>query len=590
MNAVGLVQHFEQISEAPEAVPRLRRFILDLAVRGKLVEQNPKDEPASELMKRIRAAKTTGVDTKKKQMALPKIEDSGVPFSLPGGWQWNRFGSIHELVRGVTYTKSDVSETLTPGNLPILRANNIGASLNFEDLVFVRKECVSSEQLLRRGDYLIALSSGSKNLVGKAAFVAADYAGGFGGFCGVLRLVSPSIELFVGIFLSSRLYRDAISEGSRGIGINNLKRETLNNILFPLPPLAEQQRIVAKVKELMKLCDELEAVTAKREARRDRLVASTLHGLNNGDTRAESDNRVSFAATARFYFNHLPRLTTRPEHIKQLRQTILNLAVRGKLVLQDPHDEPAAELLKRIHADKKRLVEEGGIKANTSLPGIRHEEQPFELPQTWRWVRWDTIALKIGDIDHKMPDAVTKGIPYVSPRDFLPNNKIDFNHAKQVSIEDFIRLSAKIKPEAGDLIYPRYGTIGENRLVQVHRDFLVSYSCAVVKVLHAFISPSYQYIFSISDVAQDQAKSAENKATQPNVGLNSIKQFFFPLPPFAEQHRIVAKVDELMALCDELEVQLTTTAATGRQLLEAILNETLAPASEGQRASIIPQV
>jgi type I restriction enzyme S subunit len=281
MNPDWLLKYFEQISEAPDAVSRLRRFILDLAVRGKLVEQNPKDEPAAVLLKQIEAEKKGSINRSKgATIAMQPIRIDEMPFDLPYGWLWLRFGAIHDLVRGVTYSKNDVSEEPTPEHLPILRANNIGPSLNFEDLVFVRKECIGPDQFLRQGDYMIALSSGSKNLVGKAAYVEEDFKGGFGGFCGVIRLSSPLLRPYTGIFLSSRLYRNALSEGSRGIGINNLKKETLSKVLFPLPPLAEQHQIVAKVDQLMALCDELEAAQAKREKRRDRLVASTLSGIS----------------------------------------------------------------------------------------------------------------------------------------------------------------------------------------------------------------------------------------------------------------------------------------------------------------------
>jgi type I restriction enzyme, S subunit len=250
---------------------------------------------------------------------------------------------------------------------------------------------------------------------------------------------------------------------------------------------------------------------------------------------------------------HFDRIAEAPDAVAHLRRFILDLAVRGKLVEQDPNDEPASELLKRIQAEKKKLVKEGKIKPEKLIPSINELDQPFKIPKGWAWTRWNLVALKIGDIDHKMPETVSDGVPYVSPRDFLSENKINFEGAKKVSINDFIRLSAKIKPDIGDLIYPRYGTIGENRLVEEERDFLASYSCAVIKILKGFINPRFQYFFSISPYCKQQAKVAENKTTQANVGINSIQSFVFPLPPLAEQHRIVAKVDELMELCDRLQ-------------------------------------
>lgn len=174
-----------------------------------------------------------------------------------------------------------------------------------------------------------------------------------------------------------------------------------------------------------------------------------------------------------------------------------------------------------------------------------------------------------------MPDAVPNGIPYVSPRDFKPGNRIDFDGAKRISRADYLRLAVKIRPELGDIIYPRYGTIGENRLVQEEREFLASYSCCVIKIVPGLVDPWFQYIYSISDLCRSQAKAAENKTTQANVGIQSIKEFAVPLPPLAEQHRIVAKVNELMALCDRLEGSLSHGAERRSQLLEALLHGVL---------------
>ena len=358
----------------------------------------------------------------------------------------------------------------------------------------------------------------------------------------------------------------------RGQAYPAINDEDFALLPLPVPPVAEQHRIVAKVDELMVLCDRLEAAQAERESRRDRLAAASLQRLN------QPADATAFRKHANFHLRHLARFTTRPDQIAALRQTILNLAVCGRLVPQDLGEEPASELLKRIHAHKASLEKAGDIKKQKLLPKIAVENALFDLPRGWAWTRWSSIALKIGDVDHKMPETVRDGVPYVSPRDFMPSNRIDFERAKRVSFADFVRLSAKIKPTIGDLIYPRYGTIGENRLVADNRDFLVSYSCAVVKVLADYIDPTFQYLYSISQYCKQQAKAAENKTTQANVGIKSIQEFVFALPPLAEQHRIVAKVDELMAVCDRLEAQLTTAQNESRRLLEAVLHEALAPA------------
>jgi type I restriction enzyme S subunit len=242
-----------------------------------------------------------------------------------------------------------------------------------------------------------------------------------------------------------------------------------------------------------------------------------------------------------------------PDGIKKLRELILSLAMQGKLVPQDPNDQPASKLLKEIEAEKKRLMKEGKIKQSKSLPEIKSDEIPYDLPDSWKWCRWNDIALKIGDIDHKMPNEVTDGVPYVSPRDFFGKNEINFAQAKKISVQDFEALRLKIQPQKFDIIFPRYGTLGVNRFVLVDIDFLSSYSCAVIKNLQGFIDPKYSYYYSISKLVRAEIERYTKKTTQANVGVQSIQIFLFPLPPLAEQRRIVAKIDELMARCDELE-------------------------------------
>jgi type I restriction enzyme S subunit len=573
MNPKRLLQHFNEIAEAPDAVPRLRRFILDLAVRGKLVVQDPTDEPAAVFLKLMEMENRGSTNQNKSAtIAMESIRLDEMPFDLPHGWLWVRFGVFHDLVRGVTYSKSDVSEEPTPEHLPILRANNIGASINFEDLVFVRKACIGPDQFLRQGDYMIALSSGSKSLVGKAAYIDQDFEGGFGGFCGVIRLISPLLRPYTGIFLSSRLYRDALSKGSRGIGINNLKKETLRNVLFPLPPLAEQHRIVAKVDKLMALCDELEVAQQKRERRRDRLVAATLNGLNNGDASSETHEHPGFEESARFYFNHLPRLTTRPEHIHQLRQTILNLAVRGQLVPQDPNDEAASELFKRIQEKKARMLREGKIRPQQPLPPLVPDEIPFELPKRWQWLRLGEIGFtQTGTTpSSNNPEYFGDYIPFLKPAD-LTGNIINYS---------------------GDGISKE--GIEHSRLIPKHSALMVCIGSSIGKVnitdrdvcCNQQINSVTPYLEQLTTFTSFALKATYfQKLILANAGMGTLPIISkgkweilpIPLPPLAEQHRIVANVDELLALCDELESRLSSNMVTCHRLLEATLSEAIAP-------------
>ncbi len=258
--------------------------------------------------------------------------------------------------------------------------------------------------------------------------------------------------------------------------------------------------------------------------------------------------------------------------VKKLRELILELAVRGKLVPQDPTDEAASILLERIAKEKSQLVTDKILKKTKKLPEISEDEKPFDLPRGWIFVRWNDVALKIGDIDHKMPSEEIDGIPYVSPRDFYPNNEIRFDSAKKISRADFEKLAAKIQPQKGDIIFPRYGTIGANVLVETDMDFLASYSCCIIKTIHKCISAKYQFYYSISGIVTEQCRKMVKKTTQPNVGIKSIQEFVVPLPPLDEQHRIVAKVDELMALCDQLEQQTEASIAAHQVLVKTLLD------------------
>lgn len=360
MKPTQLLDHFDRISEAPDAIPRLRHFILDLAIRGKLVEQDAEDEPASELLVRIQEEKARLVkagEIRKEKPQLP-LSDDDLPFGLPKHWKWSQLAEV-----GFINPRNSAEDTIPASFIPMTL---ISAEYGVPSKQEVRSwgEIKSGFTHFADGDVALAkITPCFQN--GKSA-VLRDLTGGIGAGTTELHVVRP---LFVNpdyvlIFLKSPHFIEAgIPLMTGTAGQKRVSTEYFANSPFPLPPLAEQHRIVAKVDELMALCDRLEAAQAERESQRDRLAAASLNRLNQ-PTDADPP---AFQEHARFYFNHLPRLTTRPEHIQQLRQTILSLAVRGKLVPQDPNDEPAAELLKRIGA-------------NTT------DDVPCSIPGSWAWV------------------------------------------------------------------------------------------------------------------------------------------------------------------------------------------------------------
>ncbi len=252
-----IATHFDLLLDRPEAVDALEQTILQLAVQGKLVPQDPSDEPASVLLQKIRIEKDRLIAEGKikRDKSLTETADEAKPFELPTNWLWCKGRDLFNVIRGVTYQKTDARETPADDHLPLLRANNIQAAINLDDLVYVPKHLVSDDQCLHRGDYLVCLASGSKKLVGKAAPFTQEIDCSFGAFCGAIRPVSNMD--FLAIYLSSPLYRETVSAASAGIGINNLKGTSLLALDIPLPPLAEQSRIVTRVNELCALCADL---------------------------------------------------------------------------------------------------------------------------------------------------------------------------------------------------------------------------------------------------------------------------------------------------------------------------------------------
>lgn len=273
---------------------------------------------------------------------------------------------------------------------------------------------------------------------------------------------------------------------------------------------------------------------------------------------------------------------------KQLKNSILQWAIQGKLVPQDPNDEPASVLLEKIRAEKARLVKEGKLKKiDLEVKPIAEDEIPFEIPESWEWCRLGEVCNDISDIDHKMPQVSEKGIPYISPLNFRKDGSIDYENAKKICVDDFKQLSKKCKPERGDLIFPRYGTIGVLRKVETDMDFLVSYSCATIKPHLKNIDADYLYNVLISPLIQRiEIQRYINKTTQPNIGLQSIKLFLVPLPPLAEQHRIVAKIEELMPLVEKYDAAQEALDEWNQTMPEKLKKSILQEAIQGK---LVPQ-
>lgn len=570
MNPAQLLAHFDRISDAPDAISRLRRFILDLAVRGKLVEQDPRDEPASELLKRIQEEKKRLVKAGeiRKQEPACLIDKEEEPFEIPPGWCWVRLIDVlTKLTDGTHHSPTNLAD----GDFKYITAKNIKSEgISLVEISYVTAK-VHHEIYARcnpeKGDILYIKDGATTGIV---TINGLDEPFSMLSSVALLKLSSHVYNRLMVEFLRSPFFYVQMRGFMKGAAITRVTLKRMAPALIPLPPLAEQYRIVAKVDELMALCDRLEEAHAERESRRDRLAAASLHRLNDGaDAEAFHDH-------ARFYFNHLPRLTTRTEHIQQLRQTILNLAVRGKLVPQDPNDEPASELVKRIQAEKTRLAKKGTL-ASQKLAPSEPKELAFDCPVNWQAVNFSDVCNLVTSGSRGWAEFYSETGPK-----FIRAQNIRFGRLR---LEDLACVSLPKKAEGtrtqvskGDLLIVITGAGVTNPAMFDHDlgEAYVSQHVALIKPTATSLSRWLLLCLMAPVGARAELVERAYGAGKPGLNLDNIRFLRIPLPPIAEQQRIVAKVDELMALCDKLEAQLTTTQTESRRLLESVLHEALA--------------
>ena len=549
MNADRLLAHFDRIADAPDAVPRLRRFILDLAVRGKLVEQDPNDEPASELLKSIAAEKARLVTAGeiRKTPPLTPVVPGEQPFAVPVSWEWV---SSTYPAHGVSDLgkKIKTKEVLESGAFPVVDQGKVLVRGYCNDL---RKVVKVSEPLIVFGDH-----TRETKLIDFDFVVGAD---------GVKILQPVGIE--------ARFYHLVLQWlplENRGYGRHY---RLLKSSYIPLPPLAEQHRIVAKVDELMSICDRLEVARAEREATRDRLAEASLARIN-----APDPNPDAFQNHAAFALENLAPLTTRVDQIKALRQTILNLAVRGRLVEQDPNDEPTGEALLRIGIEREGLVQRKIIRREKPLAKIGADEPPFDIPLHWRWKRIGEVALftQYGTSTKSIPSE--QGVPVLTMGNIQDGAVVWGNEKKTpATSEEFPALFLK----KFDLLYNRTNSaelVGKTG-IYLGEDDCKTFASYLIRVQLSKISSSPRYVnlaINAPVFRETQIVPLIKKQTgQANVNGTALKNMLVPVPPLTEQHRIVAKVDVLMALCDKLEASLADGDDTRGRLLDAMLHEVL---------------
>jgi type I restriction enzyme S subunit len=373
-------------------------------------------------------------------------------------------------------------------------------------------------------------------------------------------------------FITSPLFRQSI-DAVNTTTINQITQANLRSTIAPIPPLAEQQRIVAKVDELMALCDQLEAEQAARDHLRERTAKSTLYHLTDAPTRDEA-RRYWHSAEQNF-----PYLFDRSATVADLRATILQLAVQGRLMPQNPDDEPASELLKRIEAEKRRLIKAGTIKPSKPLPPVTEDEMPYPVPYGWVWVRLGEAMMKMGAGSTPLGGSrvyVDDGIPFLRSQNVW-NDGLRLKDVARITQETHDNMSGT-HVKGGDVLLNITGaSIGRCAIVPADlAESNVSQHVAILRLYEVAIAP-YLHICVISPVFQKTIMDVQVGVSREGLSMTRLKLFPFAVPPLAEQERIVAKVDELMAFCDQLEAQAEARQALSGRLFDSIVHHMLTP-------------
>lgn len=542
-------------------VQKLRKLIVQLAISGKLIPQVPTDEPAVELVKQINIEKIRLVKEGKlkKLKSLSEIMDEEKPFKIPSKWEWVRLGDILEMLNGRAFKPTEWIEE----GLPIVRIQNLNnseATFNFCD-----EGSVDNRHIINNGSFLISWSGTPGTSFG--AFI---WNGGKAALnqhiFSCFQLVEVYYSQFLMLAINARL-EELIAKAHGAVGLQHITKGKLEALPLVLPSKKEQQRIVSKVDELMQLCDQLEDKQSLSSDAHDQLVDTLLNVLINSydvDEFQQNWQRIS---------ENFDLLFTTEYSIDQLKQTILQLAVMGKLVKQDPNDEPASELLNQIAEEKAKLVKEGKIKKSKPLSEIDLDKVPFEIPDSWAWARFSELGeFARGKSKHRPRNHPALFNPPIYPlvqtgEVARAGNIILEYHSKYSEVG----LAQSRMWSKGTLCITIAANIADSAILGFDAcfpDSVVGFT--PVEPLH-----SARYLLFFMKTARQQLLEYAPATAQKNINLEILESVYIPIPPLNEQEKIIQTVDEFLNICNVLKDKIKHVNSIKCELSDALVSNAL---------------
>ncbi len=563
MNPTLFFKNFELLADAPNGVQKLRELILQLAVMGKLVPQDPNDEPAAVLLEKIKAEKNKLVKGNNGRNQKTEAINNEI-FDIPSNWIWTKLGNLGITQTGTTPSKS---EPKFFGNyIPFIKPADLSESGVRYDNEMLSELGLNSGRLIPKSSVLMVCIGGS---IGKTGLVDRDVS------CNQqINAISPfsSVDYkFTTFVLKSRYFQDKVMEKASIGTLPIINKSKWEQIFVPLPPLAEQKRIVSKVEELMTLCDKLEARRQKKQEIQSKLNNAALEKM------LSTENQEEFEQNWQRICENFDLLYDNPENVEKLKQAILQLAVQGKLVPQTPGDEPASVLIEKISNEKRNLSKVGKIKGTKSVSLETTDNIPI-LPEKWELVNLDSIILFMDAgwspacKNHPTEDELTWGVlktTSVQPLMFL--------WTEHKELPESLTPRPEYEVRTGDILITRAGPknrVGICCLVKDTRSrLMISDKIIRFHLLDEFVFPEFVALclntgFSQSYVESQKSGMAES---QMNISQNKLRMTPIPIPPLEEQKRIVEKVGQLMGLCDELESKLRREREDSGKLMETVV-------------------
>ena len=479
----------------------LKNSILQLAIQGKLVEQRPEEGTAEELFTRIQEEKQRLIAEKKikKEKPLPEITEEGKPFEIPESWKWVRFGTVISLVSGTDFKPEEYNDQ-GRGTVYITGASNLS-----ENGVVISRWTETPRNFAYWGDILLVCKGSG---YGKTVFCDVDEVHIARQIMAIKQMNSLNMS-FTRYFLQANLiYLKAKGQGV----IPGIDRASVLNVPFPLPPLAEQKRIVAKIEELLPYIDRYEQAWSKLEQFNSRF----------------------------------------PEDMKK---SLLQYAIQGKLVEQRPQEGTAEELFAQIQEEKQRLIAEKKIKKEKSLPEITEDEKPFEIPKSWKWVRFSEVMNAMstgpfGSMLHKS-DYVSQGIPLVNPANIV-NGKIIPSEKMMVSADTAKQLESYTL-YTGMIVIGRRGEMGRCAVVSENENGWICGTGSFFLTPSSLLFVNYIQILFTTHYVKTYLGGESVGTTMSNLNHKILSKMPVPLPPLSEQKRIVEKLEQLLPLCERLK-------------------------------------